>query len=352
MRMAIAVTAAWVGSWAGLCAAQGQPDDIPAARVSSPEDDAMRRLLMDGARGSLAIQVVQGTKGGAPVNSGEVQVDLYHDTDHPIWEFSTGLERGGVAMVGDLPVAIAVRALVRMEYGGVTYLEVGPPMGPDAPDGVVKVLVYETTPDEPAWKVAMRHLTVTRTGTGTQVDETLVVENPTDRTWQGAEPDARGQRTCVRVRLPEGAQDVTLVQGFHGWCCTEFEEGQLAVGMPMMPGQTTFAYSYLLPETRDQLSVRFRSPVPTDHVVVFVPDDGSEAQASGLDLAGRDTVQGARMRIFQGASLGPDSEAGVVLTTALRSPSPVGDSSRRGAGRTLMIAGARSWRWASGCLCS
>lgn len=340
-RMIVAAVCG-LGAWAGTSWAQGHVPQGGApgeGRVSSPDDDAMRRLLMEGVRGSLAIQVVQGTRGGAAVDSGEVQVDLYHDLDHPIWEFRTSLEQGGMAMVGDLPVAISVQALVRMEYGGVTYLNIGPPMGPDSPDGVVKVTVYETTSDAPAWKVATRHLRMFRGPDGMQVDETLVVENPTDKTWLGGELDEREQRTAVRVQLPEGAQDVTLVQGFHGWCCTKFENSELEIQMPLMPGQTTYAYSYLMPESSEPLSVRFRSPVATDHILMFVPDDGTEAEATGLELAGRDTVQGQRMRIYQGSKLGPDNEAGVVLTASLRTQGPGQSGARRGMGRSLLLAG-------------
>jgi hypothetical protein len=292
----------------------GRAPVVPGqSNASRALDDVTRRQLMEGARGSLAVQVVQGTAGGAPVGAVKVRVDLY--TDHPIWELNAQLDENGVALLGDLPIALTVRPVVWIEYDGVKYLEVGPPMDESNPDTIVKLTVYETSHDEPVWNVAMRHVMVSRSAEGTIVNETLVVENPVDQTWFGGEPMREDKATTVRVQLPAAATEVQLDSGFHGWCCTTIEGRELAVQMPLMPGQTMFRYTYLIPTDSETLDLHFSAVAPTASVVLFVPDDGTTAAATGMTLQGTESMGQQRMRSFQATGLDAGVEAGVVLTS-------------------------------------
>jgi len=328
-----------LGAGAACTAAQPTGPDHPQTQqsISSTTDDVIKRMLMEGARGSLAITVVQGTRNGPPVGEIDVRIDLYHQ-NNPIYEMHAGTDASGVAMIGDLPVAVEVRPVVRVEYGGVSYLEVGPRMDSTAPDAVVKLTVYETTGDAPAWRVSMRHVLASRVPGGMFVEEMLVVENPSDSTWLGGEPDEEERRTAVRVGLPEGARDVDLVAGFHGWCCTTYEGRELAVQMPLMPGQTTYRFTYVVPELSSGVDLRVASPVATDSMVVFVPDDGAEASPEALNAAGTEAMGQAMVRIYEGRGIGEGREAGVRLAS-LRRAAPATTGAGGSGVRTLAIAG-------------
>ena len=300
-----------------------------AANQGHLPNDELRRMLMEGPRGSLAVQVVQGTADGPPVGNRKIRVDLYH-TDRPIWELNAELDKNGLAMLGDLPIAVLVRPVVWIEYGGVKYLEVGQAMDENNPDTALKLTVYETTREEPAWYVSMRHIMVSTVPEGTVVSETLLVENPSDKTWFGGEPMRDDQGTTVRVQLPEGVEDVYLESGFHRWCCTSFEGRELAVQMPMMPGQTMFRFSYLIPTPPGEIDLRFSAIAPTKSMVLFVPDDGTIAEEKGMTLQGTENMGTQRMRNYQATELEPGQEVGVVLTP----PTPDTTSSTQTGGST------------------
>jgi hypothetical protein len=188
--------------------------------------------------------------------------------------------------------------------------------------------------------VAGRHLIVSREAAGTLVEETLIVENPADQTWLGGEPDAEARRTAVRVSLPEGASEIDLVAGFHGWCCTKHEGRDLAVQMPLMPGRSTFRYTYALPASEGGLDLRFGAPAPTQSVAVFVPDDGSEAAPEALTLAGTEVMGDTRMRIYQGKEISAGSQAGVVLAAMrARAAAPASPGGLGGSARTWAVVG-------------
>lgn len=290
------------------------PADEPQDAARPQIDAAMRQVLRDGPKGSLAVQVLQGTAGAPPVSGATVSVDLYHQNS-PVWQMTATLDDNGAALIADVPVAIEVRPVVRVEYNNVTYLELGPRMDSESPDAAVKVTVYRTSLEAPDWRIAMRHIMVQRVTDGTIVNETLVVENPSDETWFGGEPMRDGKGTSVRVGLPPQVDEVHLDAGFHGWCCTTFERGQLAVQMPLMPGQTTYRYTYFIPTQPESVDLRFLAPVATESVVMFVPDDGTTVQATAMTLQGTEQMGSGRMRNFIASGLTEGQQAGVVLSS-------------------------------------
>ena len=297
----------------------------PAAQPGGEAEQAMRAMLAEGPKGSLAVQVIQGTKGGPAVGEIPVIVDLYHQ-NKPVWQMTADLDAAGNALIADVPVALAVRPVVRVEYSGVSYLEIGPQIDQQHPDGTLKLTVYLTTLEEPEWHVAMRHIMVQRVTDGTLVNETLVVENPSDSTWFGGQPMREGKGTTLRVGLPKlvTAENVHLDSGFHGWCCTTYQDGELAVQMPMMPGQTPFKYTYFIPTQPEQVALEFSASAPTDSVVVFVPDDGTDTEIQNLTLQGSQKMGQQSMRSYSATKLEAGQQAEVVLTS-LRSAAEVGN---------------------------
>ncbi len=328
----------FLGILAGGVFAQGgsPPTSVPGQSTDTQaEDDALRRLLMEGPRGSLAVQVVQGTAGGAPVGDVQIRVDLYH-TDKPIWQLNANLDKNGMAMLGDLPIAVMVRPVVWIEYDGVKYVEVGTAMDESNPDTALKLTVYETTREEPEWYISMRHMMISIVPEGTVVSETLVVENPSDATWYGGEPMRGEKGTTVRVQLPKDVSEVYLESGFHGWCCTTFEGREVAVQMPLMPGQAMFRFSYLIPPQPEELDLRFSAVAPTESMALFIPDDGLIADEKGMTLQGTENMGTHRMRNFLATDVAAGQEAGIILTARM----PVSTTSTQGAankGSALLI---------------
>lgn len=331
--MRTTLTSIAIAAFAAGAAAQTQPQPLPPGLVP---DGPMEQVLAEAPMGTLAVQVVQGTEGGPKIGTQDITIELYH-LDHVIKTIEATLDGAGVALIDDVPLPVEVRPVVRLQYSGVTYLEVGPAMSDAQPEGVVELTVYETTDEAPAWQVAMRHVMVEPRDDGVLVAETLVVENPADRTWMG-EPTADGaDRPTVRVRLPEGARQVQLQSGFHGWCCTAHTGRDLVVKMPLMPGRTSFRYSYLAPGANSRAEVLVSSPAPTKQAVFFVPDAGASVAPVALNHLGTEQMGQMRVNMYQSASLAGGAEAGVVLT-GLRSAAPASAAAPGGDGS---VASAR-----------
>lgn len=300
--------------------------------------------------GTLAIRVVQGTEGGVDPAGSTVHVHLFHRRQL-FRTIDTQLDESGLAMVGDLPVSVGIQPVVQIEHAGVTYQETGPSMDPSTPNASVEVEVYDVSEAEPAWRVTMRQVMADPTQDAVHVSEVLSIENPADSTWLGGELASTGKKTTVRVALPTGARDVHLDAGFHGWCCTTFEGGELAVQMPLMPGRTSYRYSYFVPVQGGQASVAFSTPAPTERVALFVPADGSAATPEGLSDLGVQGSEAGPVRMYQAQGLAGGQQVGIVLAgfatpapaaapaTAAPGPTPLWVWVAAGAG-VLVVAGA------------
>lgn len=321
---------------AGVCfapVADAQPGSAPASSVTD--------LLKDGPKGMLAIRAVQGTKDGPPVRGDEVEIGLFH-REALVKRLSGRLDDHGELLLGDLPVGLAITPVVQIKHAGVTYQESGSSMDATKPGANLDIIVYEVSETPPPWKVALRHMVVEPAESGFAVSETLVVENPSDRTWIGAPADEHNRRATIPIHLPVGASRPELVQGFHGWCCSEHADRSLTVQMPMMPGKTTFKFAYLAPVLEGTLDLRVSSPVEVVRLAAFVPDDGSAARAELLTQLPSDAASKQSLRMFQGDSLPAGATAGVVLTApaAATSPHPSGAPPRQSFTLVAAIAAA------------
>lgn len=293
---------------AAIAVAGAQAQPAPGPAPAQPIDSVMA----EAPTGALAVQVVQGTAGGPVVGSLDIEVDLYH-LDHVLKTLTATLDASGVALIENVPLPVEVRPVVRLQYAGVTYLEVGAPLSAERNEGVVTLTVFETTDEAPLWHVSMRHVMVEPHSDGAAVAETLVVENPGDRTWLGEATDGGAERPTIRVSLPEGADQVQLESGFHGWCCTVLTGSDLIVKMPLMPGRTSFRYSYHVPATGKRAEVRISSPAPTAQAVFFVPEGATTVSPIALDHLGVEQMGQMRVNMYRAADLAGGVEAGVML---------------------------------------
>jgi hypothetical protein len=280
----------------------------------------MEQILQGAPKGKLTIKAVL-VNGAAtsPVPGAVAHVHLFHD-NKAFKEIKVLLDEHGSAVLEDLPVIMVVVPLVRVEYKGLTYQEAAPPMDASKREAAVEVKVYDTTEQMPAWHIPMRHLMAQPSAAGVAVTELVIVENPSDKTWLGKEPDEKGNRPTVELTLPQGATDVTLESGFHGWCCTSYEGRGLHIKMPMMPGQARFRFSYTVPAGAP---LTVQSPVPVDHMMILLPEDGSVVSPAPdtADMAASVSEQGGvRARVFQCDALRPGQAAGLLVSGA--SPRP------------------------------
>lgn len=297
-----ALIAFGVGALTGAPAAS-TPDlagGEPTARAAEPT-------------GRLAIRVRQGTEGGPSRSGGAIELHLFQQ-NQLIRSLDLTLDEMGLAMVDDLPIDLRLRPLVRVEHSGVVYQEAGPAIEPANPSVSMDVVVYETSREAPAWRVASRQVIIAPSEGKVLVTESVYVNNPADTTWLGEGQTVSEEKlTTVRLGLPAAAANIQLVGGFHGWCCTTLKDDALAVHMPLMPGRAVFEYVYELPASRSPTHLEFASAAPTDELAVIVAETGLTVETDDLVPGSVQMSEHGPMRLYIGHSFPADHRPGIRL---------------------------------------
>ena len=224
--------------------------------------------------GVVEIKALQGTKGGPPVGADPVLVEFYDAQGKVVGKKEAKLDAKGEVAVGEISFGGPVQPLITVTHQGVEYRAIGSVLTSRQNIQQVEMTVYEATEQEPAWVVKMRHVILANAPAGVQVTEMVSLHNPTDRAWIGAK-SGEGKPVTLRLPLTAGAKDVQFTGGFHD-CCTKFVEGAIVYEMPLTPGDTQFQFTYRVPANAEgSAKIDLVAPAATQHLMVFVPDDGS-----------------------------------------------------------------------------
>ncbi len=312
--------------WASAAPAQIAPGTNPDAGSTPPgtvdsqeatplDEAALRERMAESAIGRVAVQAVQGTPMGPAIGAVPIEIMLVH-RGQVVHSQPGQLDEHGVAVIEGLPVAMEVTPVVKVSYGGVFYQQAGSAISPQTPEAKIEVTVYETTDKRPDWRITMRHVMIQRTSDGLQVNETIVANNPAPSTWLGDPVDdsADPKRNAAQFRLPEGAKDVELGTGFHGWCCTTIDDsGLMSVQMPLMPGEARYRFAYALPASQAKTDLFVSAPVPTDDMIVFIADDNAEITLNGVTDAGVQEMGDSKVHMYQAEDIAPGQLAGLSI---------------------------------------
>ncbi len=317
------ITSCFAAATLGQIAPGANPDagappaaDPAGAVQPTPLDEAaLRERMAQAAIGRVAVRAVQGTPYGSEVGVAPVEILLVH-RGQVVHSEQAELDEHGVVVFENLPVAMEVTPVVQVGFSGVHYQNTGTAISPTSPETTVEVTVYDTTEERPGWHVAMRHVQIERSAEGILVHETVITNNPGQSTWLGTPVDdsPEPKRDAAQFRLPKTASQVQLVGGFHGWCCTRLDpDGLLSVQMPMMPGRSQFTFMYLVPNAQDASEVLVSAPAPTDNMVAFFVDDGSEVELKGMTDAGSEPMGQVNVRMFQAEAMEPGQLVGLSI---------------------------------------
>lgn len=209
---------------------------------------------------------------------------------------------------------------------------------PPVAEQPAELKVYETTEVQPAWRIGMRHLIIRPMESQYHVTEVWAVVNPSDKSYIGAPvnltavetPEAADQtsdntvvevlpaaghnagRTTLVLPLPAKASHVQAGTGFDA-CCVRLEEGKLISTKPLLPGTTELRVSYLLAAEHGLFDLSLSAPAPMDHLMIFLPDDGSQVTAKGLTAGDPFTAGDKRFRMYVGKSIEKGADIGLTI---------------------------------------
>jgi hypothetical protein len=289
------------------------PAGHPALPSGHPDISNLTPATQPSSHGSLALRIIQGTKGGPAIKGEPLTVELYHQ-GKIIRKIDAKVDQTGVTIVEGLSLGLAFQPVVRMMHGGVEYTEVGDVMDGQHPDQQIDLTIYESTDQPPAWQVKMLHVMATPTPEGLSVMQMLAIQNPADRTYIG-KADQKGDRVTLSLPMPAGAQNV-VVQGLleHGSALTE--DGRLVSTQPLQPGSAEARINYVIPASQGTAKFKVTTPAPVQNMILFLPDDGSPAKVEGLEAAGVHEMGDHRSRMFRGSDL----KAGQEVTIEVQLP--------------------------------
>ncbi len=261
------------------------------------------------AKGRLTIKVVAKTKDATVPMNAPVAVHFYTQ-DKETGHVDTHLDARGMAVVEGFDLTPAsTQALAIVDYSGVTYQGPSGVMNSASTEGKIELNVYMTTTEMPDWRVSMRHVMLEQQEQGLRIVEMLAINNPSDKTWV-AKHDGDSRHATAVIRLPEDAQNIEFGDGFSSASSGRIENQSLYYLEPIVPGPMRLQFGYTLPVKDGKARLPIVAPAITKQLIVFVPDDGTQVQPSGLALG---ESMGKGMRMYQTKAMDAGSSASLTF---------------------------------------
>ena len=283
--------------------------DVSAGRKIS---FAVGAMPAKATTGSIAVKVVQGTKGGPKIGADKVVVELY-GRGGKLRTIETKLDANGVVMVEDLPLGAPFQPKVIVQHAGASYTQIGEIINAETPARNVSITVFETSDKAPQLEVAMWHLIVKPAEKGgLGVAETLVVRNMSDSAYLGA-PDAEGRRIAFEMSLPKGVEKVDQVGGYLDQCCTSVVNGRLFSKSPLKPGVSQLRLNYTVPTPEGNVAVDLVAPMTARQLMVFVPKDSEGFSSDHLKAGDVFDIQGQPMQAYMISNVSAGQEISFTL---------------------------------------
>jgi hypothetical protein len=165
--------------------------------------------------GSIGGIVLNGSDGRSPVAGAEVVLRVNVDG-----QFMTAAETvtgaDGRFDFAPLPLRSDLEYLPGANRGGIHYPGERIRLGPGRPRASVELVVYDTVA-EPSPLVARRHEILVRPAPGAlEVTETILVDNPTARSYVGRPASEGGEPVTLELAIPSDFERVTFDREFFG----------------------------------------------------------------------------------------------------------------------------------------
>lgn len=308
------------------------PQSAPAVVPPSPQPPSAE------VRGSIAVRALQGTSGGPAIGSVPVEIELQH-RGLTVDTIKAQTDEHGIVVIENLPVAMGIQPVVRVQYANLTYQVQAGLMDAAHPQQQIDVLCYEPTEQPPPWRVQMRHIMLAQAPGGVQVTEIMVLENPAAQTWIGI-PIGGSKRITTAFDLPHGARDIHLGNGFHDWCCSTFAEGQLVNHLPLMPKSTEMMFTYFVPGADGSASIDITAPSPVDNMMVLVPDSLKAESVKGLEPGGSQSMGDGNVSAYLASNVKAGARVGLVLSGLPGSNVVAGNAGAGGTTHTARLVAA------------
>ncbi len=248
--------------------------------------------------GSVTVQLINGSGGDAP---SDAPVTLYGFDDMQN-TYSDTLTTGenGVYTFTNVIMPEGRVFLAGADYASGTYGSDIVTVDPATPNLNLQITVYDSTTDVSLLTTDRVHIFFDFSNPqDVQVIEVFIISNPSKQAVVA--PTADG--TVVTFPLPQGYTNLQFQDGALGERYLEISQG-FADKSPVNPGVGQYQVVFAFQMSYDR-KLEFAQPMylPTNAVVVMVPDSGVKVSSSMLQDGGTRDYQGTTYRMYNGSSL-------------------------------------------------
>ncbi len=311
---------------------------LPPKATQSPESSLTQPLtstaVMTGTVPGINMGVVQGTvtnASGGDVPEG-VEVTLHgFDQMQMAATLTTTTGADGVYRFTGVEMPEGRAFLATLEYQGATYgSEIGRVQaGTEQVD--LPIVVYDTTTDRSVLVVDRLHLFFEFLDEQTvRVIELYIVSNTSTKTVVSP---GEGEPT-LEFSLPEGAVNLQFQDGALGDRYVQTNTG-FGDTLAVRPGSGSYQvlFAYEMPYNR-RLEISHPVQLPTNAVVVLVPEGSVKVDGEDLVDAGVRPVEGTEYRMYNSAGLAAGESVDLVVTGR---PTGVGATLSTGSTSNLLV---------------
>ncbi len=309
-------------------ATPGPQDTAAAAESGAPQATAVAE-----ASSSIGIGVVSGQVANASAVAvpSDLEVTLHgFDNMQAIITKTTTLADDGTYQFNDVEMPEGRVFMATIDYDGTTY---GSDIG-IAENGNTNldlpITLYETTSDTSILVADRVHLFFEFADAQTmRVIELWIMSNPTQQTLV-ANPDT-GE--TIHFSLPEGATNLEFQDGALGGRYLETADG-FADTISVRPGAGSYQvlFAFEMPYDR-KLDLEQKITIPTNALVILVPQGNINVKGDGLVDAGSRDVQGSQYQMYNGNAL----QAGDTLNLSITGKPATGAAVTTGSQSSLLI---------------
>jgi hypothetical protein len=200
--------------------------------------------LPDMTAGAIQGVVVDGTHGGDPLEGIDVLLRAGQD-GNLIVVATTKTDRYGKFVFEEVPPDPELVYVAGANRDGVHYPAQRVRINPVAKVAHVRIVAYEATAGASPLVAARHDIEVCRQRQALQVAETILVRNPTLRTYVGRAA-ADGSLTTLQLAIPQSYERVTFAKEFYG---RRFKivDGGVVTDLPWPPGERKLKFIYHVP---------------------------------------------------------------------------------------------------------
>jgi hypothetical protein len=264
----------------------------------------------DSGEGSIGGVVVNGSDGNTPAERAEVVLRVKVD-DQFVIAAETLADARGAFSFEPLPVDQGFLYLPGANRDDVHYPGARVRLAPQRPHARVELVVYDAVP-EPSPLIARRHDILIRCERGVlRVTETILVDNPSARTYVGNAVRDDAQPVTLALAIPSDFERTTFEKEFFGRRFS-LTGGRLVTGVPWPPGESELKLTYLL--RNEDTSRVWRRPLDLPCSEVRLRVVGDKPEEISCNLGPRESEQWGE-RVFE--SSGQSLPAGHVVRVEL-----------------------------------